>query len=288
MFLGAGARRLFRPAGIFTLLLATHASPAHAEDVLTHHNDISRTGQNLNEPTLTLANVNSATFGRLFTIPVDGKVDAQPLYAGNIAVPGHGTRNLLIVATEHGSVYAFDADTGAQMWKISTLLSGETTSDDRGCGQVTPEIGVTATPVIDRTRGANGAIYLIAMSKNSSGNYFQRLHALDLATGTELFGGPTTVQATYPGSGDNSANGIVTFDPGQYKERPGLLLLNGQIYTAWGSHCDIEPYTGWVMAYDAGTLAQTAVLDLVPNGAEGGFGCPERESPLTLRATFTS
>jgi len=109
------------------------------------------------------------------------------------------------------------------------------------------------------------------MSKNGSGNYFQRVHALDLTTGAELFGGPVTVHATYPGTGDNSSGGIVTFDPGQYKERPGLLLFNGQVYTAWGSHCDSGPYTGWVMSYDAGTLAQTSVVDVVPNGSEGGI-----------------
>jgi hypothetical protein len=264
----------FRLAAVVWLAvsLALISAPVvDAADVLTYHNDIGRTGQNLNEPTLTPGNVKSSTFGRLFTISVDGKVDAQPLYVSSVAISGQGTRNLLMVATEHGSVYAFDADTGSQIWKVSTLKSGETTSDNRSCDQVTPEIGVTGTPVIDRTRGPNGAIYLVAMSKDGSGNYFQRLHALDLTTGAELFGGPKTVQATYPGTGDNSSNGIVTFDPGQYKERPGLLLLNGLVYTAWGSHCDAQPYTGWVMGYDAGTLAQTTVLNVTPNGTEGGI-----------------
>jgi len=244
---------------------------AVSQDVLTYHNDIARTGQNLNEPTLTPGNVKSSSFGRLFTISVDGKVDAQPLYVTAVAIAGQGTHNLLIVATEHDSVYAFDADTGTQIWKVSMLKAGETTSDTRSCGQVTPEMGVTATPVIDRTRGPNGAIYVIAMSKNGSGSYFQRLHALDLTTGAELFGGPKNVQATYPGTGDNSSGGMVVFDPGQYKERPGLLLLNGTVYTAWGSHCDIRPYTGWVMGYNPDTLAQTTVLNVVPNGSEGGI-----------------
>lgn len=263
----------FRVAALVGLLVSLWFGVpfAHAQDVLTYHNDVARTGQNLNEPTLTLNNVKSSLFGLLFTVTVDGKVDAQPLYASNVAISGQGTHNLLIVATEHGSVYAFDADTGAQIWQVTTLGSGETTSDDRGCSQVTPEIGITSTPVISRTEGPNGAIYVVAMSKNSSGSYFQRLHALDLTTGAELFGGPTTVQATYPGTGDNSSNGIVTFDPKQYKERPGLLLLNGLVYTAWGSHCDDQPYTGWVMGYDAGTLAQTTVLNVVPNGGEGGI-----------------
>jgi len=268
------AQLAFHPAAVLLLAMSlslTGAPVVFAADVLTYHNDIGRTGQNLNEPTLTPANVKSSTFGKLFTISLDGKVDAQPLYASNVTISGQGTHNLLIVATEHGSVYGFDADTGSQIWKVTTLQSGETTSDTRGCGQVTPEIGVTATPVIDRTRGPNGAIYVIAMSKDGSGNYYHRLHALDLTTGAELFGGPTTVQATYPGSGENSSGGIVTFDPKQYKERPGLLLLNGLVYTAWGSHCDAQPYTGWIMSYDAGTLAQTNVLNVVPNGGEGGI-----------------
>ena len=244
---------------------------AEAQDVLTYHNDNARTGQNLNEPTLTPANVNSTSFGKLFTISVDGKVDAQPLYAAGVAITGQGTHNLLVVATEHDSVYACDADTGSSIWKVSMLRSGETTSDGRSCDQVSPEIGVTGTPVIDRTRGPNGVIYLVAMSKDNSGNYFQRLHALDLTSGAELFGGPVTIQATYPGTGDNSDGTNVIFDAKQHKSRPGLLLLNGVVYTAWGSHCDIQPYTGWVMGYDAATLAQTTVLNVVPNGSEGGI-----------------
>jgi len=240
-------------------------------DVLTYHNDIARTGQNLTETTLTTGNVTSAKFGKLGFYPVDGLVDAEPLYAKNVAVPSNGTHNLLIVATEHGSVYAFDADSGATIWHVSTLKSGETTSDDHGCGQVTPEIGVTSTPVIDRTSGPNGAVYAVAMSKDGSGNYHQRLHALDLALGTELFSGPVEIQASYPGTGDNSNGTDVVFDPGQYKERSALLLLNGIIYTAWASHCDYRPYTGWVMGYSKSTLAQTSVLNVTPNGSEGAI-----------------
>ena len=246
--------------------------PPSSTDVITYHYDNQRTGQNLNEVTLTPANVNSTKFGKLGEFTVDGKVDAQPLYLSNVSISGN-KKNILYVVTEHGSVYAFDADsingmTAASLWKTSTLGSGETTSDNRGCGQVSPEIGITATPVIDRTRNA---IYVIAMSKNSAGNYFQRLHALDLATGAELFGGPKNITATYPGSGDNSSGGNVVFDPKQYKERPGLLEINGTIYTTWASHCDIRPYTSWVMASSASSLAQTSVLNLVPNGSDGGI-----------------
>lgn len=241
-------------------------------DVTTYHYDNLRTGQNVTETTLTTANVNQAKFGKLGELMVDGKVDAQPLYLSNVSIPGVGTRNVLYVATEHGSVFAFDADnvsgTAAKpLWQISTQLAGEVPSDDRGCGQVTPEIGITSTPVIDRTRGA---IYVVAVSKNTSGNYFHRLHALDLASGKELFGGPTTITATFPGNGAGSSLGSVTFDPSQYNERPGLLELSGTIYTTWGSHCDIGAYTSWMMAFSADTLQQTSVLNLVPNGNDGG------------------
>jgi hypothetical protein len=250
-------------------LTVNPAQPA-TTDVLTYHNDIARTGQNLTESTLTISNVNSAQFGKLGFYPVDGLVDAEPLYASNVAVPSNGTHNVLIVATEHDSVYAFDADSGATLWHVSMLKSGETTSDDRNCQQVIPEIGVTSTPVIDRTRGPNGAVYVVAMSKKGT-TYYQRLHALDLALGTELFNGPVDVQATYPGTGDNSSGGNVVFDPAQYKERAALLLLNGTIYTGWASHCDIRPYTGWIMGYSESTLAQTSVLNVTPNGNEGAI-----------------
>jgi hypothetical protein len=244
-------------------------SPLRAQDVLTYHNDNARTGQALNETILTPSNVNSTQFGKLFQVTVDGKVDAQPLYASQVAIPSQGTHNVLYVATENDSVYAFDADTGAQLWQVSVLPAGETPSDDRGCTQVIPEIGITATPVIDLSSGPNGTIYIVAMTKDSSASYHQRLHALDITTGAEVFGGPTEVQATFPGVGENSNGTNVIFDPGQYKERAGLLLLNNLIYISFSSHCDHPPYTAWVMAYDESTLNQVNVLDLTPNGAEG-------------------
>jgi len=237
---------------------------------LTYHDDIARTGQNLNETILTTSNVTSSKFGKLGFYPVDGLVDAQPLYASNVAVPGNGTLNLLIAATEHDSIYAFDAESGTAIWHTSMLKAGETTSDNRGCGQITPEIGVTSTPVIDRTRGANGVVYVVAMSKSGS-TYYQRVHALDLALGTELFGGPVDVQAKYLGTGDNTDGTNVIFDPKQYAERAGLLLMNGFLYTAWTSHCDQGLYTGWIIAYNAATLAQSSVLNVTPNGSEGSI-----------------
>jgi hypothetical protein len=240
-------------------------------DVLTYHNDNARTGQNLNETVLTPSNVNSTTFGKLAAYTLDGRVDAQPLYASSVTVPGQGAHNLLVVPTEHDSVYALDADSGAVIWKTSMLKAGEQPSDDRGCSQVSPEIGVTDTPVIDRAHAPNGVVYAVAMSKDGSGKYNQRLHALDLALGTELMGGPAEIQATFPGTGDGTNGTDVVFAPGQYKERVGLLLLNGVVYLGWASHCDIRPYTGWIMAYNANTLAQTSVLNVVPNGSEGAI-----------------
>jgi hypothetical protein len=217
--------------------------------------------------------VNSTKFGLLGSFTVDGKVDGQPLYLSNVSIPGVGTKNVLYVVTEHDSVFAFDADsvsgaTSTSLWKTSMLQSGETPSDDRNCGQVTPEIGITSTPVIDHTRNA---IYVVAVVKTSAGAYVHRIHALNLATGAELFGGPTTVTATYPGTGANSTNGTDTFDPKQYNERAALLQVGATIYTTWGSHCDDGPYNSWVMSYSADTLKQTSVLNLVPNGDDGGI-----------------
>jgi hypothetical protein len=248
-------------------------SGSSSVDVTTYHYDNLRTGQNTHETSLTPANVNSSSFGLIGAFAVDGHVDAQPLYLSSVAIPGQGNKNVLYVVTEHDSVYAFDADSvsangATTLWHSSMLAAGETSSDDRGCGQVTPEIGITSTPVIDRTRNA---IYLIAVSKTSSGSYIHRFHALDLTTGKELSGGPTTITATYPGTGANSSNGNVVFDPAQYNERPGLLEVGGTIFTTWGSHCDGGPYTSWVMAYSADTLKQTGVINMVPNGNEGGI-----------------
>lgn len=240
-------------------------------NVLTYRNDQFRTGQNLTERALTPNNVRPSTFGRLFTVPVDGKVDAQPLYVSSVNIGGQNGRPVVYAATEHDSVYAFDAANGHVYWHTMLLNPGETSSDDRGCSQVYPELGATATPVIDLSAGAHGTIYLVATSQDGSHNSHQRLHALDIATGAEEFGGPTEVAASYPGSGDNSSNGRVVFDPKQYKSRPGLTLVNGTVYTAWGSHCDFRPYTGWLIGYDRLTLNQNSVFNFAPNGSEGSI-----------------
>ena len=147
------------------------------------------------ETVLTTTNVNSTNFGKVNFLTTDGKVDAEPLYVSNVMI-NSAIHNVLYVVSEHDSIYAFDADTGTQLWKTTALLAGETTSEAVfGCGQISPEIGITNTPVIDRNKGGNGAMYFVAMSKDSNGGYHQRLHAVDLTTGAELFGGPTEIQA---------------------------------------------------------------------------------------------
>ncbi|HUA92453.1 MAG TPA: hypothetical protein VL991_07785 [Terracidiphilus sp.] len=253
-----------------TVNAATAPPPTGSVDVVTYHYDAGRTGLNPNETTLTPANVTSAQFGLLRVLSVDSKVDGQPLYLSNLTVGGQA-QNVVFAVTEHDSVYAFNADTGAQLWKTSILGANETTSGDHGCGQITPEIGITSTPVVDRSAGAHGTIFVVGMSQDASGTYHQRLHALDVTTGAEVSGSPTEIAASYPGKGANSSNGKVIFDPGQYAERAGILLLNGTIYLSWTSHCDENPYTGWLMAYSETTLAQTAVLNLTPNGSEGSI-----------------
>ncbi len=248
-----------------TVTLTVNAVQTNTVNVLTYHNDVARTGQNLSESTLTTANVKSASFGLVGNLSVDAGVDAEPLYVSNLTLAG-GVRNVVYVVTENDSVYAFDADTFAQLWHVSVLGANETASDNRGCNQVSPIIGITSTPVIDLSAGTHGEIFLVAMSLDSSGNYHQRLHALDLTTGAEISGSPTTIQATFP-----MTSGTTTFDSKQYKERAALLLLNGVIYTTWASHCDDGPYTGWIMAYNETTLQQSSVLNVTPNGGDGAI-----------------
>jgi len=253
-------------------IAALSLAPLAAQvNVLTFHNNPARTGQNVAETILTPANVNTAHFGKLFLATLDGKVDAQPLIASGIAVAGQGTHNVLVAATENDSVYALDAGTGSVLWQTALLNTGETPSDTLSCNQVTPQIGITSTPAISLNGSGGGTIYAVAMSKDCSGNYHQRLHALDITTGGEILGGPVDIQAQYPGAGEGSSGGFVIFNPKQYVERAALLLLNGTVYLSWSSHCDHPPYTGWIMGYNATTLAQTSVIDVTPNGAEGSI-----------------
>jgi hypothetical protein len=253
-----------------TTTLALSVMAPTSNDATTYHYDNSRSGLNASEFTLAPSNVKSTTFGKLAMLPTDGRVDGEPLYLSAVNIAGQ-THNVLYVVTEHGTAYGFDADSGTVLWSTSTLGAGETPSDNHGCSQITPEIGITNTPVIDRSSGPNGTLFAVAMSKDGTGAYHQRLHALDLTTGKEIAGSPTEITGTYPGTGENSTNGNVIFDPGKYAERVGLLLLNKTIYLGWTSHCDSQPYTGWVMGYSEVTLKQTQILNLTPNGSEGAI-----------------
>jgi hypothetical protein len=242
-------------------------TPAQPTDIVTYKYDAGRTGQNLTESILTPAGVSSASFGLQRLLTADGKVDAQPLYLSGLTVQG-AAHNVVFVATENDSVYAFDVDSGATLWHVSLLPSGETVDDlpTYGCTQVAPTIGITSTPVIDRSAGAHGTLFVVAMSRSSGGStYHQRLHALDVSTGAELLNGPVEISATYPMTG-----GTTTFDPSQHLERAALLLAGGTIYTSWTSHCDYPLYYGWIIAFSESTLARSAVLNVAANS--GGHG----------------
>jgi len=252
--------------GLLGAVLIAHAAAGDV-DVLTYHNDNLRTGQNVRETTLTPHNVSERTFGLLRKLPVDGKVDAQPLVVHALRMRDQHEHDVVFVATEHASVYAFDVDTGTTLWRVSLLGEGETPSDARRCGQVAPEIGITATPVIDR---AAGTLYVVAMSKDHAGSYYQRLHALRLDSGEHAAPGPVTIAASVAATGAPDArDGRLQFDPGQYKERSALLLSGGIVYTSWASHCDHQNYTGWIIAYQEGTLRQAAVYNTEPSGSLG-------------------
>lgn len=242
------------------------------EGVLTYHNDLGRTGQNLDETILTPTNVNQATFGRKFADLVDGQVYAQPLYVANLSIQG-GTHNVAFVATENDTVYAFDADQpGLPLWQASVLGTGSPVlATDVGCSQISPQIGITSTPVIDLT---SRTLYAVAMTKegpSASPTFFQRLHALDITTGAEKFGGPVAIAATVPGTGAGGSGTSITFDPRQHLNRPGLALFHGTIYIAFGSHCDSDPYHGWLFAYNAAQLTPAGVFITTPNGTRGAI-----------------
>jgi uncharacterized protein (TIGR03437 family) len=247
------------------LLFALALPLAGQVNVLSYQYDLTRAGANRRETILTHVNVNSNSFGKLFSNPVDGYIFGQPLYFAT------GSRNVVYVATEHDSVYAFDADKpGPPLWHVN-FLDGErgvTTvpiDENFGCDQVSPEIGITSTPVID---AVSGTIYVVAMTRQS-GKYMHHLHALDVNTGAEKTGSPVEIRATYPGTGEGGTT--LVFDPTNYKQRPGLLLWNGIVYTGWSSHCDGGAYHGWLIGYDAQTLRQVAIYNNTPNGNQASF-----------------
>jgi len=266
-------KRIFLLCALF--LCAASSSLAQ---VTTSQYDNFRTGATLHEKTLTPQNVNVRQFGKLGAFKVDGAVYAQPLLVPGVEVPGKGRHDVLYVATEHDSVYAFDAYRPGDppLWQISFLdkTRGVTvpSEDDVQCPFIRPEVGITSTPVIDIK---TGTLYVLARTKIrhavSADEYFQHLHALAITTGIEKFGGPKLISASVPGQGAGTVNGQVAFDPLKENPRAALTLANNAVYMAWASSCDVDPYHGWIMAYDSQTLAQTAVLNVDPNGREGGI-----------------
>jgi hypothetical protein len=239
-----------------------------------YHNDNGRTGQNLTETVLTTGNVNSTQFGKLFSCPVDGQIYGEPLYVQGVNFPGNnnvpaGTYNVVYVVTENDSLYAFDADGGActPLWQVSFLTNGAmtlNTTDIGGCANITPQVGITSTPVIDPL---TNTIFVLARTKTgTSGDYtyFQTLYSLQIATGT--INQSVVIQASAPSNG-----GTITFNPQTQNQRAGLFVLNGIVYIGWASHCDIQPFHGWLMGYQESNLQQVAVFNATPNGEEGGI-----------------
>jgi hypothetical protein len=249
-----------------------------APPVPTSQYDNARTGATLSETTLTPQNVNAKQFGKVGAYKVDGAVYAQPLYVPNVPVPDKGTRNVLYVATEHDSVYAFDADKpgDSPLWHVNFLdeHNNVTTvpASDVGCPFILPEVGITSTPVIDMKTGTLYVLARTAVTHSSShSEYFQHIHALAITTGAEKFGGPKQITASAQGKGEDSQNGVINFNNLRENPRAALLLSDGTLYLTWASSCDVDPYHGWVMAYDPATLAQKAALNVTPNGSEGGI-----------------
>jgi uncharacterized protein (TIGR03437 family) len=260
--------------------LSAFALPAIAQvNVLTFRNDNARTGLDPNEPLLSPANVKAGQFGRRLSHAVDGNVFAQPLYVAGVPMAAGGVYNVVLVVTDHDSVYAFNADDPAgagagPLWQVSFLDAshGVTTVpwQDVNCPVIYPEIGITGTPVIDP---ATYTIYFVAFTKETASDgtvsYVHRLHALDIRSGRELAASPVEIQASVAGSGDGGTT--VTFVPESYKQRAALLLVNGVVYTAWSSECDLGQYHGWIIGYSADTLQQVAVYNDTPNGSGASF-----------------
>ena len=241
-------------------------------DILTFQYDLSRTGVTSAETILTPANVAAGSFGRRASWPVDGYVYAQPLYVSHLLTPS-GEREVVFVATEHDSVYAFDAagTSGDPLWHVSLLESDEVPvpSEDTLAPDISPEIGITGTPVIDR---AAELLYVVSKAKRADGTYVQRLHALRLADGTEKAGAPVVIAAQLRGTTDDAKDGLLSFEPLRHNQRAALALIGGRVVIAWASHGDNEPYHGWLMAYDTADLTRApAAFVTTPDGLGGGI-----------------
>ncbi len=246
--------------------------------VTTYQNDNYRSGTNPGETTLTLSNVNASQFGRRTVFSVTGYVYAQPLYVPNVNIKGV-LHNVLYVATEHDQVYAFDVNSGQQLWSKNLLIGigpllqvSPVSSNDVNCGDLVPEIGITGTPVIDT---ATNEMFLVAKTKEYNAvtkttTFYQTLYALDIRTGF-LRTPPHRVNGRVPGTGEGSKNGILTFDPLLEGQRASLLLQNGNVFVGWASHCDNRPYHGWLMGFNEIALYPSGVWVDTPNGREGGF-----------------
>jgi hypothetical protein len=268
--------RARKPALAVVILAVTFVVPAGAQRVVTSQYDNARTGTNLNETSLTPRNVNVQHLGKLFTLHVDGDVYAQPLFVAGVEIPGKGRHDVLFIATEHDSVYAFDAygNPSSPLWQVSLLKDGLTTvpADDAQCPFIAPEIGITSTPVIDPD---SGTLYVLARTRGRqvllAHEYPQQLHALDVATGQEKLGGPIKIDASIIGSGPGSSGGKLAFNPLRDNPRAAMLLSRGTVYLSWASACDVGPYHGWMMAYDARSLQQKAVFNASPDGDDSGI-----------------
>lgn len=258
----------------------SHYVPAPPDSgMMTVHNDNQRTGQDLNETVLTTSNVKASTFGRRVTYAVDGQVYAQPLFMPNVLINGQ-LHNVVYVATEHDSIYAFDADqtdaVGGLLWVDkygSSATSTPVPTDDlfTRYRDIDPQVGITGTPVIDPM---TGTLYVVTMTREGTApryRYVQRLHALDIVNGLEKFNGPIEIQANIAGKGAGSVHGRIAFNARIQNQRPGLLLLNGVVYIAWASFGDGGPYHGWIIGYNAQTLQQVAVYNTTPNGSRAGI-----------------
>jgi hypothetical protein len=265
----------------FVVLMSLAPAPALAQtSVVTQHNDAGRTGANLTETVLTTTNVNVSQFGKLFERTVDDEIYVQPLYVPGVNIPGVGVRNVIFVATNNDSVYAFDADNpaaSAPFWRVTYtnaaagILPVSRTDVGQACGTYADfagNIGITGTPVID---GATGTMYFVTKTKEN-GTFTQRLHAIDIRDGSERAGSPKLIQASVPGTGDGrDANNNIAFNARTQNQRAALLLDHGTVYIAWASYCDQGPYHGWILGYDATTLALNTIYNTSPDGGLGGI-----------------
>jgi len=259
-----GARQI--AAWSFLLIAITGLAGAQV-NIVTEHNDIARTGQNLSETILTPANVSAVnSFGKLFSQTISGHAVAQPLYVAQVTIPGKGVHNVVYVATDTDHVYAFDADTNGGV-DASPLWQVTLTTNTTPAGTYTAQFGINGTPVIDLT---SNTIYLVS-SENQGSNSLFRLHALDITTGAEKFGGPFQIQATLPGTGTGSSAGVLTFNPSAQRQRSSLLLLNGVLYVSFASINDVGPWHGWLFSFNASTLQEIDVWCTAPNGSGDGI-----------------